>query len=677
MTTAVTSDGTSDGTPGRRSTVVAWGLFALVVLEIVVAVVVAGLAGVSLAEAVDGFVVTNIAIGLSCATAGVLIAWQRPSRALGWLLLAAGVSQTATAAAAPLVMLSADRAWPEPVLRTLDTVFAFAWPWSIALFLPLALLVFPDGLLPGRVWRAVAGVTAAASVLFVLNVGTEPGQVVGRLLRPWLVIDGYAALAPLWTVSELLQLLVLVAAVVGLVVRYRRGDEQRRRQLLWLVLALVLTIVVLVPWGLFDAGPVLQLLAIALIPAAMTIAVLRHQLLDIRLVLSRTVLYALLTVGVVGVYLALVAVADVLLRREGGLVASGPGTSVLATLVIAVGFNPVRVRLQRVVDRALYGDRADPVRALSRMGDRLRAGTEPDDVLGAVAEALRLPYVAVRRDGEVTAAHGTEPTGPTTTETLPLRYHGEDVGELVVGVRRGQGALQHADRAALELLAVPLAVAAHATRLSAVVQRAREELVGTREEERRRLRRDLHDGLGPALTGIAFSADAAGNVLTTDPPRAEALLRALRAAATDAIDDVRRLVYALRPPALDELGLVGALRRHVDGLGGDAVTVTVHEDGDLPPLSAAVEAAAYRITVEAVTNAVRHAAASHVDVRITNNGALELAVTDDGVPPAPSTGSWTPGVGLTSMRERVAELGGTLDAGPVRGGGRVTARLPL
>ena len=423
---------------------------------------------------------------------------------------------------------------------------------------------------------------------------------------------------------------MLVAAVVGLVVRYRRGDEQRRRQLLWLVLALVLTIVVLVPWGLFDAGPILQLLAIALVPAAMTIAVLRHQLLDIRLVLSRTVLYALLTVGVVGVYLALVAVADVLLRRDGGLVVSGPGTSVLATLVIAVGFNPVRVRLQRVVDRALYGDRADPVRALSRMGDRLRAGTEPDDVLVAVAEALRLPYVAVRRDGEVTAAHGTEPTGPATTETLPLRYHGEDVGELVVGVRRGQGALQHADRAALELLAVPLAVAVHATRLSAVVQRAREELVGAREEERRRLRRDLHDGLGPALTGIAFSADAAGNVLTTDPPRAEALLRALRAAATDAIDDVRRLVYALRPPALDELGLVGALRRHVDGLGGDAVTVTVHEDGDLPPLSAAVEAAAYRITVEAVTNAVRHAAASHVQVRITNNGALELAVTDDG-----------------------------------------------
>jgi signal transduction histidine kinase len=662
----VTSD---DELRGRRRAgpVAAAGLFALVLLEATTAVAAAALAGITPAQAVDGFVVTNLAIGLSCATAGVLVAGHRPRRALGWLLLAAGVAQSATAAAAPLIVLGTQRAWPEPVLRTLDTVFVFAWPWSIGLFLPLALLVFPDGLLPGKAWRAVAWAVALVSApLFVVNVATEPGQAVGpRPLRPWWVLDGYADLAVLWTVSEAVHLLGLVAAVVGLVLRYRRGDEQRRRQLLWLVLAVVLVIVVLVPWGLFDAGPVLLLLAIALLPAAMTIAVLRHQLLDIRLVLSRTVLSALLTAGVVGVYLALVAAADLLLRRGAGL-----GTSVLATLVIAIGFNPVRVRLQRLVDRALYGDRSDPVRALSRIGEQLRTGTGSDDVLAAVGEALRLPFVAVRRHGEVTAAYGRE---PETTETVALRYRTEHVGELVVGVRRGQHALHEADRAALELLAVPLAVAVHATELSTQVQRSRAELVGAREEERRRLRRDLHDGLGPALTGIAFSADAAGNVLTSDPERAAALLRTLRAASTEAIEDVRRLVYALRPPALDELGLLGALRRHVEGLGGDAVTVTVHDEGELPPLSAAVEVAAYRIAVEAVTNAVRHAAATHVEVRIAGDRALELAVTDDGGPSV----SWGSGVGLTSMRERVAELGGTLAVGPAPGGGRVSARLPL
>jgi len=481
----------------------------------------------------------------------------------------------------------------------------------------------------------------------------------------WLVLPAYEQLAPLWFTREVANLVVLVIAVIGLVIRYRRGDERRRRQLLWLVLALVVMIGVVVPWGLFTAGPVLQLLAIALVPAAMTIAVLRHQLLDIRLVLSRTVLYVVLTAGVIGAYLGLVTVADSLLRQ-------GPGTSILATLIVAVAFNPVRVRLQRVVDRALYGDRSDPVRALSRMGDQLSAGTDADsgDVLTAVCEALRLPYAALRRDGVDQAVHGT---APQLLEVIALTYRGDRVGELVVGARSGQRRLDTADRAALELLAAPLAVAVHATALSDAVQRSREEIVAAREEERRRLRRDLHDGLGPALTGIAFQADAAGNLVRTDPDRAVELLGSLRAAATEAIADVRRLVYALCPPALDELGLVGALRRHAEQLGGGRAVVTVHAASDLPPLPAAVEVAAYRIAIEALTNAVRHAGAGRIDVRFEMNGALEMSVEDDGTAPA----SWEPGIGLASMRERAAELGGTVQAGPRPGGGRVSARLPL
>ena len=190
------------------------------------------------------------------------------------------------------------------------------------------------------------------------------------------------------------------------------------------------------------------------------------------------------------------------------------------------------------------------------------------------------------------------------------------------------------------------------------------------------MRRDLHDGLGPVLTGIAFRADAAGNVLHDDPERAEVLLRELRASASDAIGDVRRLVYDLRPPALDELGLVGALRRHAQQLDGGRPTVAVHAPEPLPPLRAAVEVAAYRIAVEALINAVRHAGANHVDVHVScccSPEGLTLAVTDDG----PGDREWVAGVGLTSMRERVAELGGTLTAGPAGSGGRVSARLPL
>ena len=653
----------------RAGTLVAFGLFGVVLAEVVGAGVAAWPAGMTIVEAVDGFVVTNVAIGVSCGIAGVLVAWQRPRYALGWLLLAAGVFQTATAAAAPLIILGARRGWTEPALRSIDTVFAYAWPWSIVLFIPLALLVFPDGLLPGRFWRAVVWFTVVSSPVFVLGSGADPTQVVGgRTLVPWLVLADYPRLAPLWIATAVAELAVLVVAVVGLVLRYRRGDEQRRRQLLWLVLALILMIVVVVPWGLFAAGPILELLSIALVPAAMTIAVLRYQLLDIRLVLSRTVLYVLLTGAVVVVYLGFVAAAELMLRREAGL-----GSSVLATLVIAVGFNPVRVRLQRVVERAIYGDRADPARVISRMGERLSAVSEPDDVLGVVADALRLPYVVLRSsDGEL-AAYGV---APEVTEAIPLRYRGEQVGKLVVGVRAGQRALERADRAALELLAVPLGAAVHATALSVAVQRSREQIVGAREEERRRLRRDLHDGLGPVLTGIAFRADAAGNVLHDDPERAEVLLRELRASASDAIGDVRRLVYDLRPPALDELGLVGALRRHAQQLDGGRPMVAVHVSEPLPPLRAAVEVAAYRIAVEALTNAVRHAGANRVDVHVScccSPEGLTLAVIDDG----PGDREWVAGVGLTSMRERVAELGGTLTAGPAGSGGRVSARLPL
>ena len=187
--------------------------------------------------------------------------------------------------------------------------------------------------------------------------------------------------------------------------------------------------------------------------------------------------------------------------------------------------------------------------------------------------------------------------------------------------------------------------------------------IAAREEERRRLRRELHDGLGPTLTGIAFAADAAANPIDTDPG-VERLLTSLRRDSRTALADVRRIVDDLRPPALDELGLVGALRQRADQFSWRADGASVHVQLDVPDevpaLPAAIEVATYRIATEALTNVVRHSRATGAVVRLRCDERLDLSITDDG----PPNGAWAPGVGLHAMRERAAELGGSFRAGP-------------
>jgi signal transduction histidine kinase len=217
-----------------------------------------------------------------------------------------------------------------------------------------------------------------------------------------------------------------------------------------------------------------------------------------------------------------------------------------------------------------------------------------------------------------------------------------------------------------------VAVAAHAVRLNADLQRSRERLVAAREEERRRLRRDLHDGLGPTLAGIALQLESARALATADAAASDRLLARLVEETRIAIADVRHLVYDLRPPALDEVGLVGALQQQAARF--PALDVTIDADIDAADLPAAVEVAAYRIATEALTNAARHSSARACRVRIALNGALELEIADDGAGIGPDS---RPGVGLASIRERAAELGGTCTFGSGDRGTVVRAKLPL
>jgi len=258
---------------------------------------------------------------------------------------------------------------------------------------------------------------------------------------------------------------------------------------------------------------------------------------------------------------------------------------------------------------------------------------------------------------------------------------GEPVGTLVVGQRAPGEAFTAAELRLFDDLGRQAAVAARAVRLARDLQASRQRLVTALEEERRRIRRDLHDGLGPALAGIALGLDAARNLMSDAPTAADELLRQLKIETQSCVTDIRRLVYALRPPALDELGLLPALREYTVRMGDrdGGLSVAMEATGPLPRLPAAVEAAAYRIAVEALTNVARHAHARHCILRLEMQdnpaSALLVRVTDDGIGIRTTD---PPGVGLAAMAERAAELGGSchLTAGSA-GGTDLIARLPL
>ncbi|MFQ5407285.1 MAG: sensor histidine kinase, partial [Anaerolineales bacterium] len=421
-------------------------------------------------------------------------------------------------------------------------------------------------------------------------------------------------------------------------------------------------------------------LSLSLVPVSLAIAVTRHRLWNIDLVINRTLVYGALTASVVALYVLVVGGLGLLFQSGNNLL-----IPLLATGLAAVLFQPLRERLQGSVNRLMYGERDDPYAVLSRLGARLEEALAPAAVLPAIAEtvahALKLPYAAIElRRGD--AFELAASFGPLTSDvvTYPISYQTETVGRLLCAPRSPRETFSAADEQLLRTIAGQAGAAVHAVQLTDALQRSRERLVTAREEERRRIRRDLHDGLGPALAVQALKQETALETLDDDPDAARQLLRELYEHTHSLLTDVRRLVYDLRPPALDELGLVSAVREQAVQLvhGSTGFRVAVETPTDLPELPAAIETAAYRIAVEAIANVARHARAHRCVVRIELAGdghALCVEVEDDGRGLAEDT---RVGVGLTSMRERAAELGGTCEVRTAAGGGtQVRARLPL
>jgi signal transduction histidine kinase len=584
----------------------------------------------------------------------------------------------------------------------------------VAFTLTLASLSMPssqlqDSLLARRdFWSSIAvGMLALNQVLLIVTLMRLPD---GRLTPLWLVAPltlltvlgvGGAFVLPLLqpvyaSDPRHVQLLDAVGMSIALLivgvqlVKYRReADHQRRRQIRWCggAVALIagslllqqLLVMLLPSHPLVTLGTTVveALLALSL-PVAVGVAVLRERLWELPVVVRRAVVYALLSASVVGLYVLLVGGLGSLLQATGAPLLAALASGVVALLVL-----PLRDRLQRAVNRFFYGERDDPYTVVARLGRQLERAGDPRTVLQtmtkSVARALKLPYVAIylheRAGNRIAVAYGVE-TG--TTVTLPLQYGDEALGELRVAPRGDDHELTRRDRELLGQVARQAGVAIQAAQLAHELQQSRERLVVAREEERRRLRRDLHDGIGPTLASLAQRIDTATYLIADEPERTTALLQEVKGQVRTTIADLRRVVENLRPPVLDEWGLVAAVRDHlIPAQAHRGLAIQCIAGEPLTPLPAAVEVAAFRIVQEALSNVVRHAGAGHAEVRLTleRPNVLVVEVADDGrgLPAVRRAG-----VGLRSMRERAEELGGTLvvNARP-QGGTVVRATLPF
>ena len=430
----------------------------------------------------------------------------------------------------------------------------------------------------------------------------------------------------------------------------------------------------------------LGILFMLLFPLSISVAVLRYRLWDINPIINRTLVYGALSASTIGLYVFAVGFFSSFFQNNKASVI----ISFIATGVIAFLFEPLRERLQRAVNRLMYGERDDPATVLTRLSQRIDSAIAPDSVLPTIVETLtqtlRLPYAAItlyEKDGE---ARIISSLGLPSSELihLPLTYQTERVGELTLAPRARGESFSTADMNLLNIIAQQAGGAAHTIKLTdelrqlnADLQQSRERLVTAQEEERRRLRRDLHDGVGPTLASLSQRLDTAADFVKNDPEKSIQLLSELKGQAKGTVAEIRRLVYALRPPVLDEFGLVSAIQEHVAPYTGpNGLQVTFDVTKPMPPLPAAVEVAAYRIALEAFTNIVNHAEASTCKMKIKiEKDSLLLEISDNGKGLSSNTHV---GIGLTSMRERAEELGGEFIVEKLpTGGTRVTAHLPI
>jgi signal transduction histidine kinase len=626
------------------------------------------------AEAYVGLVTARtIVFALIYAVVGILIFWQKSSEPLAYY-----VSIMLTTFGLVSFMDIVPALQENSALYFIGQIIQYIGTVTVGWFAYL----FPDG-------RFVPGWTRYAAGLWML-------------WHFWIMLSSAFMLqVPAWVspLETLLTIGFVVSWIAAPIIRYRRtSNPVQQQQTKWVVMGLSIAMAgwlmstLLIRPGMNDFAAIevratLQVLFFLCIPLSIGFAILRYRLWDIDLLVNRTLVYAVLSLMVAALYVLIVSSLGWVFRSEDNFY-----ISLFATAIIAVLFQPLRHLLQASVNRFLYGERDEPATVIARLGQRLEASIEPEKILPTVvetaAQALNVPYasIAVREQEtfKLVASYGQRPDDSFETLDLPLTYQAESVGRLTIALRAPGEAFSPADKRLLAMIAQQAGAAAYAVRLTdqlrsvnADLQRSREELVNAREEERRRLRRELHDGLGPTLASLLQRVDKIRILIGKDPQLAEQMAENLKSQVREAVAEIRRMSYSLRPPTLDEFGLVAALREQIVQVQSETgIRISLEAPTGLRPLPAAVEVAVYRVAREGVTNVIRHAQAGMCTVSIlVDTEHLCLDIRDDG---KGLSAYYKAGVGMISMRERVEELGGEfrVKSFPLNGTS-IQARFPL
>jgi signal transduction histidine kinase len=615
-------------------------------------------------------VLNNAITGVVFGVIAAVLLGLRPAHRIGWLLLYVALVNSVTVLGEGWTLATFHHALPGRALAA----WLASWIWVPALPLGATVLpaIYPSGHAVGRFagWIVrvgwAGGVVAGVSVAMLDDAfgSVAPGHPLGH--NPVSGGRGQAAFLALVVSAALVEVVLVVVTLVWTLRRLRRSTSPEREQLAWLVVS-VLPLMI----GVFLNSPVVLFALTIATSITLVIGIVRYQLFDIKLVLRSGLLYGGLTGVAVAAYFGLVALITL-------VAASGAVPNLFAAATVGLVLVPLHRWSQGALTRLVYGDRTDPVRALNRVTEGFRsAGAGPtalEPMLTGIATALRVPAARlVGTDGRVLARVGAVGSGDDGYE-VSLHHAGDPVGVLTVAHRTEGEQFARQDRALLEALGGPVAAAVRAGLLARELAASRARVLSAREGERRRLREDLHDGLGPSLSGVALGLEAARRSASSHPDRLPEILEVLHREVESLVAEVRGIIDDLGPGDVD---LIASVRGHVEAVAASGdVAVELTHAGPVDRAPGEVAVAAQRIVGEALTNAVRHAGARTIRVAVTGSAAsLTVEVSDDGTGAvAPRSG----GVGLASMRQRAESVGGTLTVSAVPGAGtRVRAVLPV